>query len=319
MSISNLIPGFYQVPQGHTVVLERFGKFTKALSPGWHFVVPCTTSAKSLADWEGIASKCNYIMELTEQQIETKKRKCQTKDSVSVDASATINFKIYDPEKAVYAIDRLPQAIQEICLNVLRSQIGLYTFDEMFSRRAEISKKVTDELNERVNQWGVKLIGVEVGSLEYSGQIDQALQKKRVAQAEKDARLIAIEADALAAIKANETLLMKKKTEAEIRQIDASSEAESSIIKAKAQAEAIEIESAARLQTYIENKEAEVHHLKNLVQSLGSQVAVQILSSQKAVEGMTALGNNNNHKLIMLPTDFKGMVKLVGPDSLKLS
>lgn len=310
--------GFYQVPQGHTVVLERFGQFVKTLSPGWHLVTPCTTSPKSLADWEGVASKCNYFMELTEQQIETKPRKCQTRDSVSVDASATINFKIYDPEKAVYAIDKLPQAIQEICLNVLRSQIGQHSFDEIFSKRAEISKKITDELNDKVHQWGVKLIGVEVGSLEYSKEIDQALQKKRVAQAEKDARLIAIETDSLAAIRASETQLKKKELDARIRLIETTSEAEAALIKAKNQAEAVRIESAARVQAYAATKEAESKHLNELVNEVGKDGAVHILASQKAVEGMTALSSNNNHKLIMLPTDFKGMVKLVGLDNLNV-
>lgn len=293
--------GFYEVPQGHTIVMERLGKYEGTLQPGLNSgYLPFVYSPKNLADWEGIASKSNYLMELTEQQIETHKRKCQTKDSVSVDASAIIAFKIYDPAKAVYSVDRLPQAIQEVCLNVLRSQIGLYSFDELFSQRALISKKITEELHEKVNEWGVKLLGVEVGSLEYPHEIDQALQKKRVAQAEKDAKMISIETEALAAIKASETLLKK-----------AATEAETALIKAKAHADSINIESIATLEALKATKNAEIQHLQKLVDLLGKDQAAQIVTSQKAVDGMCALGGNNNSKVVMLPTDFKGMVKLV--------
>lgn len=89
----NIIPGLYQVPQSHAVILERFGKYEKTLSPGLNITNPFIYSHKSLLEWHGTASKCSYLMELTEQQLETNARKCQTKDNVTVEANAVIYFK----------------------------------------------------------------------------------------------------------------------------------------------------------------------------------------------------------------------------------
>jgi regulator of protease activity HflC (stomatin/prohibitin superfamily) len=71
-----------------------------------------------------------------------------------VNATATVFFKIINPELAVYEVDNLPESIEKVCLNALRSQVGNYRFDELFSKRVEISKAVTSELDSKVSRWG---------------------------------------------------------------------------------------------------------------------------------------------------------------------
>lgn len=59
-------------------------------------------------------------------------------------------------------MDVIPKAFQDMCLNVLRSKFGLYGFDELFSKRAEISKIVTTELEDKVKSWGIELKGLKL-------------------------------------------------------------------------------------------------------------------------------------------------------------
>lgn len=302
---------YYQVPQGHAVIIERFGQFDRVLQPGLNWVNPFTSSYKNLANWEGIASKCNYLMELTEQHIETQQRLCNTKDNVTVNASAYIDFKIIDPEKAVYAIDELPKTIETVCLNVLRSQIGQYSFDEIFSKREEISKNVASELDSKVKLWGVNLLGVEVGSLSYDPALYKALQQKRIAEAEKVAKVIAIETAALSAIKEKEGQLKTESVEAEIERLQAETEAATILIRAKANAEAIEQEAASKMRTDMQKKEAELLHLQQLIGQVGKDKAVELIAAQRMAEGMTTFSNNPSNKVIMMPNDFKGILKMV--------
>lgn len=307
--------GYYQVPQGHAVVLERFGKFEKVLSPGLTWVNPFVSTYKNLSSWEGIASKCNYLMELTEQQLETDMRSCNTKDNVTVRAQAIINFKITNPEKAVYAIDILPITIQNVCLNVLRSQIGKYRFDDIFAQRPEISAHIKAELDAKVKEWGVELMSVEVGSLEYDQALYTALQQKRIAEAKKDAKLTEIEGAALSAIKEKEGQLQAKTVEAKIKKVEADAEAEATKVRAEADGKALEIAAQAQANAYHANKQAEKQYLDDLIKQVGKEQAIQLVTSQRMLEGVTTFSNNPSNKVIMLPNDFKGMIKLAGLDS----
>lgn len=310
----NLIPGFYQVPQGHTVIIEHFGKYEKTLSPGLNFVNPLLYGHKNLSEWRGTASKCSYLMELTEQQFETNLRKCQTKDNVTVETNAVVYFKISNPERAIYSVDVLPKALQDMCLNVLRSKIGCYGFDELFSQRAEISKKITTELEEKVKSWGIDLRGVEIGKIEYDPEIYKALQKKRIAEAEKDARVIAVESAALTAIKEAETDLKKSEISIKVKQNEARAEAEMIEIQSKGKAKALEIEAQANNKV----KELENKNIDDLVKKVGREGAIQLITASKAVQGLDNLAKNSSHKLVLLPNDFKGMIKLIDSESLKV-
>ena len=303
----SLIPGFYQVPEGHTVIIESFGKYEKSLSPGFNFVNPFKCTYKSLSEWSGTASKCNYLMELSEQQLETNSRRCQTKDNVTIDANAVIYFKISDPIKAVYSVDILPKALQDMCLTVLRSKIGYYGFDELFAKREEISKKVTSDLEEKVKSWGIDLKTVEIGKLDYDQDIYKALQKKRIAEAEKDARVTSVESAALTAIKEAETELKKREIEIKMKHNEAKAEAERIEIQAIAHAKASEIKTMAKNKVH----ESENKFIEDLVKKLGREGALKLITASKAVKGLDKLSENSSHKLIFLPNEFKGMIKLV--------
>lgn len=308
----NFIPGLYQVPEGHAVVIERFGKFEKVLSPGLNFVNPILYTHKKLNEWQGTASKCNYLMELTEQQLETNERRCQTKDNVIVDASAVVYFKISDPKEAIYRIDVLPKSLQDVCLNVLRSKIGSYGFDELFSKRAEISQMVTTELEGRVKSWGINLRGVEIGRLDFDRELYLALQKKRIAEAEKDAKITNAESASLTTLKEAETQLKKKEIEIKMRQTETLADAEMLEIQAKGAAKALGIQTEANCKADAIRKELENKFFEDLVNKVGKNSALEIIKASKAIEGMEKVSANSNHKVMLLPTDFKGVLKLVG-------
>jgi regulator of protease activity HflC (stomatin/prohibitin superfamily) len=306
-----LIPGLYEVPQGHIAIVERFGLYDRILTPGLNWVNPFTSSIKDLSDWRGVATKCGYLMELTQQQLETAKSLCHTKDHVMVHATATIHFKIIDPKKALYEIDILPDSLKDVCSKALRSKIGSVAFDDLFSKRKEISQCVMEEIAAKVNAWGISLLGVEVGDLDFDPDIASAMKKRRIAEAEKEASLAKIEADSLSAIKMAQTEQEKHKIQAQTERMQAESEATTAAIRAQGQANAIQIETAAKVEAYKKTKEAEITHLAQMVKKLDKAGSIRILTAAQAVEGLKALSDNTNHKILMLPNDFKGILKLV--------
>lgn len=309
--MSSMLPGVYEIPHGHIAIVERFGQFDRILTTGLNFINPITCSVKHLSDWKGVATKCGYLMELTQQQLETEKRQCHTKDHVMVQASATIHFKIIDPKKAIYEIDRLPDSLKDVCSKAFRSKIGSIVFDDVFLNREQISQSLMEELAVKVQKWGVCLLGVEVGDLDFDPEIAQAMKKRRIAEVDKDASLAKVEADSVTALKIAQTEQEKKKIQADTNRLQAESEAAAATIKAQGLAEAIKIETTAKVASFRKMKEEETAYLGQLAQQVGKAGSVQILTATQAVEGLKALAANTSHKMILIPSDFKGMMKIV--------
>lgn len=320
--MSYLIPGSYQVPEGHVLLAERYGKFNGVLEAGYNFTNPFTSSVKDLTGWGKDANKGGQFIELAQQQLETEQSECKTKDNVTIIASATIFWKILDPQKAAYEIDILPKSLKDVCIKGLRSHVSRFVYQELFSKRQEISQNITHELEERVASWGIKLLSVEVGELKTNVELEKAITQKRIALEVRETELIRMETAALAVIKQAENERQKKKieTEAEVEhlQIKTQSELAAMEAKAKAQANVIAIESQAHLAAYQRKKEAKIAYTKSLRDQLGDAVAVQMLMAESANKSFKALGANSATKVMLLPNDMHGLLHTVlGLDEAK--
>ena len=145
----------YTVPQSHCVVIERFGKFSRIQRAGIRFRVPLLEKIRLLETWSETANKEGWIMELTEQQTDTPSRQCHTRDNVPITANASVYWRITDPRRALYEVDVLPQAVADIALNALRSNIGALDLDTVLSERQELNQRIAAQLSETAKKWGV--------------------------------------------------------------------------------------------------------------------------------------------------------------------
>lgn len=270
-------PCSVSVPEGHVAIAEKFGRFYKLLTPGLNFLPPWC-SVKDFSDWRSQATKANRLMELTQQQMETCSQKCTTKDHVTVHSSVMVRYAITQPLRAAYQVDVLPEAIKDVCTKALRSRISTINLDDIFTTRQAISQNVMNDVALKVNQWGVRLLGVEVGDLHFDPAIENAMQQKRMAQAD----------------------LEKKTIEAQAQRMQAESDAQSLLVRSQAEATGRKLVA-----------DADMEYINKLVGQLGNTGAIQVLTATKAADGLAAIAANPNTKTIMYPTDFKGMLKIV--------
>ena len=184
-----LIRSYYPVPQSHVVLIERFGQFNRKLKVGIHFVVPLIDQGVDLRDWGTGAKKVHrgkrVLMELAEQLTDTGSRPAATKDNVQVEVDASVYWQIIDPVRARYEVDRLPPSVSDMALNVLRTAIGLVTLDQALSERTKINQYLLTHLTKACDKWGVKVIRVEIQSLQPSGEGVWAARAQETA-AERD-------------------------------------------------------------------------------------------------------------------------------------
>lgn len=270
----------YTIPQNHVILIKRFGKHSKVQREGLRFKLPIIESFKTVYDWEGIANKNGYFIELSEQQTDTPSRQCQTLDNVTIDANASIYWRIVDPIKAVYDIDILPKSIADIALNALRANIGKIKLDQVLSERQNLNTKIAAQLADTASKWGVAFTRVEIQEINYSSETAEAMMQEMTAERKKRALMAEAEGEASAEV------------------TKATAEANATIIRAKAQADAIKLIA-----------DAESIYISKLKENTSLEIAGQIIISQKYIDGMKAITSNPGDK-VFIPNNFQGIFEL---------
>lgn len=267
----------YTIPQNHAVLIKRFGKHSRIQRDGLRFKLPFIESFKTVHDWNGAANKSGHFIELSEQQTDTPPRQCQTLDNVTIDANASIYWRITNPVKAVYDIDVLPKSIADIALNALRANIGQIKLDQVLSERQNLNTKIAAQLSETASKWGIAFTRIEIQEINYSSETAEAMMQEMTAERKK--RALTAEAEGEAA--------------AELTRAEAGAKA--TIIRAKAQADAIKMIA-----------DAESTYISKLKENTSAEIAGKIIMSQKYIDGMKTITNNPSNK-VFIPNNFNGM------------
>ncbi len=270
----------FTVPQSHCVVLERFGKFSRIQTQGLGFRIPILEQSRRVDTWGDIANKNGFIIELTEQQSDTKPRQCHTRDNVPVTVNASIYWRITDVKKALYEVDILPQAIADIALNALRSNIGTMEFDHVLAERAQLNEKIAGQLSQTAQKWGIIFTRVEIQELTTDSSVAASMVKQMDAERSKRARIAEAQGQA----------------EAEIKLAEAQKQA--AILRAEG--EAVAKKTIA---------DAETYYLEKLKSQVGVDAATQIVLAQKYLSGFEVISKNDADK-VFLPNTFQGLFSL---------
>ena len=267
----------YIVPQSHCVVIERFGKFSRIQRAGVRFRIPLLEKVRLLDTWADTANKQGWIMELTEQQTDTPSRQCHTKDNVPITANASVYWRITDPRRALYEVDILPQAVADIALNALRSNIGALDLDTVLSERQELNQRIAAQLSETAKKWGVLFTRIEIQELRTAEDVSTAMLQQM--DAERRRRAFVSEAEG--------------KAQAQIKIAEAQKQA--AILRAQGQAKALAMIA-----------EAESNYIETLKKKCTSSEAAQLLMAQKYIDGFDAISKNPADK-VFIPNSFTGL------------
>ncbi|MEQ9671239.1 SPFH domain-containing protein [Coleofasciculus sp. G2-EDA-02] len=175
------------INQGNQAIVERLGKYKKTLQPGprvvWLFL-------------ERIA-----VEETTREQVlDTEPQQAITKDNISVEVDAVVYWKINNLYKAYYDVEDVKEAIGNLVITTLRSEIGRMDLDETYSSRSEINKHLSIHLKEAADSWGVEVTRVEVQGIKPPQTVLDSLEKERAAESEKKAAIYQAEGEREAAI-----------------------------------------------------------------------------------------------------------------------
>lgn len=267
----------FTVPQGHVVIVERFGRYARHHTAGIAFRIPIIEQVKRVTEWGIDANKEHWKIEITEQQGVTEPRSTHTKDNVELRVSASVYWRITDPRSAVYEVDRLPMSIQDVALNALRSVIGTMTLDEALTNRQKINDEVSRQVTKKAASWGVNVTRVEVQELTTNDDTAQAMLQQMAAERKQRA------------------LISEAKGQAEATITVAEAERQSAILKAEGDAQAL-----------LTIAQAEAQYLQQITQVLDHDGALKLLLAQKVLTGYSVIANKPADK-VFLPSSVQNM------------
>jgi regulator of protease activity HflC (stomatin/prohibitin superfamily) len=230
------------VPQAKVLVIERLGRFHRLAQSGLNIIIPWIEKPRPiLLKREGRLYQ-STLVELREQVLGFEKIPVITHDNVGMEVGSVIYYQIINPVKALYEIESLALAIEQLIMTNLRNVMGGLSLDETLTSRETVSNKLRIVLDEATEKWGVKVTRVELREIEPPASIRNAMALQMTAERERRAEVTKAEGDKASAVLQAEgqktSVVLRAEGERDATIARAEGEKRAKILSAEATAEA---------------------------------------------------------------------------------
>ncbi|MFL5608628.1 MAG: SPFH domain-containing protein [Gemmatimonadaceae bacterium] len=293
---------FKVIGQAEVMVIERLGRFNRVARSGLNVLVPFFERPKSIdvryfevavGGQKKVTAGSTTRIDLREQVLNFPSQPVITKDNVTIDIDAVVYYRVADPQKATYAVQNLPYALETLTKTTLRNIVGEMELDSTLASRDAINTRMREVIEEAAIGWGVDLTRVELQAIEPPRDIQQSMELQMRAERERRAAVTNAEATKRAAILESEGV-----REAQVRR--AEGEKDAAILRAQGLA-------TARLAM----AEAEADALKRIAASLPEGQAAMYLLGLKYLEALPKITEGAG-TTIFLPAEATGVMGALG-------
>jgi regulator of protease activity HflC (stomatin/prohibitin superfamily) len=208
------------IPQAKAGIVERFGRYSRTLTPGLAILVPFMDRLKPLID-------------LREQVVSFPPQPVITEDNVVVQIDTVLYFTVTDAKGATYEIANPLQGIEQITVTTLRNVVGGMTLETALTSRDHVNAQLRGVLDEATGKWGIRVNRVEIKSIDPPGSIQEAMEKQM--RAERDRRAAILNAEG---VKQSQILTAEGQKQANV--LTAEGEKQAAILRAEGEAKAID-------------------------------------------------------------------------------
>ena len=269
------------VPQKQVKIIERLGKFHNQAEPGLNLILPFIDSVRATHD-------------LRERITRIEPQPVITRDNVTMEVDAVIYYLLIDPVRATYEVQNLEFGIEQLTLSALRNVIGSLDLDHTLSSRDEINNQLRAALDSATQQWGVKVVRVELKNIDPPEEIKLTMEKQMTAERSRRAVVTTAEGEKASAILRAEGMKQSAIVSAEGRK----------------QSAILDAEGAAQARLAIATAEAQA--LETVAKGLGAEGdSARYLIAKAYLESLTAIAANAQ-KTVFLPYEATAAMGAIG-------
>lgn len=268
------------VPQADMLIVERLGKFHTVLHAGFHVIIP-------------FIDRITAKLTTKEQLVEIARQQVITKDNVNITVDGIVYAKVVDAKMAIYNVENYKKAISNLAMTTLRGEIGGLNLDDTLSSRDRLNAALQMALGDAANNWGIKIMRVEIAEISVPDEIEDAMNLQMKAEREKRAVELKAEGEKRALILNAEASKQEKVLEAE----------------------AIERMADAKKYEQIALAEGQKEAMENINMAMSaSDFAAQYLLAKGRVEAFNELAKNDSKDKVVVPyetTELIGSLSLI--------
>ena len=277
--VATIIAGVKTVPQGYNYTVERFGRFTRSLTPGLGIIIP-------------YIDRIGHKMNMMELVLSVPSQEIITKDNAMVQVDGVAFYQVLDAAQASYEVNNLENAILNLTMTNIRTVMGSMDLDELLSQRDEINHRLLKVVDDATQTWGVKVTRVEIKDINPPNDLVEAMGRQMKAERDKRA----------------EILIAEGERQSEI--LKAEGEKQSQILAAEGRREAAFRDAEARER----QAEAEAKATKMVSEAIasGNVQAINYFVANNYIDALKELASSPNQKVLMMPLEAASVIGAVG-------
>ncbi|MGC4082280.1 MAG: SPFH domain-containing protein [Vicinamibacterales bacterium] len=269
------------VPQKQVKIIERLGKYHRTAEAGLNTIVPFLDSIRDTID-------------LREQITKIEPQPVITRDNVTMEVDAVIYFVIVDPVRATYEVQNLRWGLEQLTLSALRNVIGQLDLDHTLASRDTTNAQLRAALDSATQQWGVKVMRIELKNITPPEEIRLTMEKQMTAERTRRAVVTTAEGEKSAAI------------------LRAEGQKQSAIVTAEGSKQAAILAAEGQAQARLRVAEAEAQAIQLVAQAIGGAGnPAQYLIAQRYLESLGVIANGAD-KVVFMPYEASGALASLG-------
>jgi len=279
LAITLAVRGLKPVPQGMEYTVERFGRYTRTLTPGLNWINPIT-------------NRIGHKIDMRETVLDVPSQGIITKDNAMVTVNGVVFFQALNAAKAAYEVTYLEEAIMQLTMTNIRTVMGSMDLDELLSKRDDINQRLLTVVDDATTPWGIKVTRIEIKDIDPPKDLVDAMGRQMKAEREKRASILEAQGERQAEI------------------LKAEGEKQGAILEAEGRKEAAMRDAEARER--LAQAEARATLMVSEAISKGDVQAINYFIAQRYVDSLAQFAQSPNQKILFMPLEAGSVIGALG-------